>query len=207
MTRVEEENVPSKGIKILFKDLSKRPLSFLFFFYIPIVSRLDESITVRSKETKKRQELYLFREDLSSLHDFCSTKSNVSTLVIIGQQPEAISFNVLAKLICLQELWLIECKLKVSPSYIFLYILFFSFLFLSSSLSSTVGGCGGGGTSFAFPFLSFSRLLVASSFRTYPLWKNARNWKSFTFIPTKSNEFQTSRRYHDWRFFRYRETT
>lgn len=80
-----------------------------------------------------------------ALQDVCSTKLNVCKLVVIGQQPDVISLNVLSKLVYLQELWLIECKLKVR--YAFLFSLF-PFLLISRRIERHLSFL----LSFSFPF-------------------------------------------------------
>ncbi|XP_076748754.1 uncharacterized protein LOC143422178 [Xylocopa sonorina] len=73
---------------------------------------MNNFVDNRGRENNNKHELCLFYSTIISFEKLLFAKQNIRTLMIIGLRDIA-SFSAISELIELQELWIVECGIKV----------------------------------------------------------------------------------------------
>lgn len=75
------------------------------------LNKIDNAYNFLDDDNHK-EELYLFSCEIESLSRAIANMENLKILIIMNQ-PRVKSFEVVKHLVHLQELWIVECELKV----------------------------------------------------------------------------------------------
>ncbi|XP_076222452.1 uncharacterized protein LOC116431726 [Nomia melanderi] len=79
---------------------------------------MDIFLDNRGVKNNRKRELYLFNSSITSFENIIFTKRNIQTLVIICQR-NISSFYAISELTQIQELWIVDCGLKVIQLFLF----------------------------------------------------------------------------------------